>query len=93
MNLIFVFLGMILLAACDSGQSDVRSASGKTPIRYVICGIGETNCFVAARFKDLDACESHKKWSDMLCDSKSTPGEMHCRTDTGPTVATSYCTQ
>lgn len=68
-------------------------AEGDTPIRYVICGVGETNCFVAARFNNLDACESHKSMSEMLCDTKSDPGKITCTKDTGTTVAVAYCTK
>lgn len=70
----------------------MQGAKGDTPAKYVICGVGESNCFVAARFKDLAACESHKNWSAMLCDSKSRPGEMLCRKDPGPTIGVAYCT-
>lgn len=70
----------------------MKGAKGDTPARYVICGPGESNCFVAARFKDLDACQSHKEWADMLCDSKAAPGVMTCRKDTGTQLAMAYCT-
>jgi hypothetical protein len=81
----------LLVAACES-ETGVKSATGDTPVKYVICGAGERNCFVAARFKDLDACASHKQWSEMLCDSRSTPGEMTCRKDLGPMISVAYCT-
>jgi hypothetical protein len=84
-------LCLFLLAACQQGSSGVKGATGETPVRYVICGAAESNCFVAARFKSLDSCQRHKNWSDMLCDSESKPGEMVCRRDTGPSIASSYC--
>jgi hypothetical protein len=89
--------GLITLAltACDSPQTlsnSPQTAAGETPIRYVICGLGDHSCFVAARFKDFDGCESHKKWSEMLCESESAPGQMVCREDKN-SVARAYCTK
>jgi hypothetical protein len=81
------------LTSCGGGSVDgVNGAKGDTPVKYVICGAGESNCFVAARFKDLDGCESHKSWAEMLCDKQSHPGKMICEKDNGPQVAFSYCT-
>lgn len=84
-----------LLAGCLDGNGanvgGVKGAKGDTPIRYVICGAGEKACFLAARFANLDGCESHKKWADMLCDS-STPGVMNCRHNPDP-IGVAYCTQ
>lgn len=91
---LFIAATAALLTGClDFGGNDggVKGAKGDTPVRYVICGAGESACFVAARFARLDSCESHKKWSEMLCDS-TTPGVMNCRADTGAQVAHSYCT-
>ena len=92
MSRVFTMFFILLLIACGQGGSGVNGAKGDTPVRYVICGAGESNCFVAARFKDLDACQSHKSWADMLCDSISTPGAMTCRKDPGPSIGVSYCT-
>jgi hypothetical protein len=92
MKLLFVFLVVALGYGCSAGEVGVKDASGDTPVRYVICSVGEKNCFVAARFKDLDACQSHKDWADMLCDSRSKPGVMICTRDSGESIATAYCT-
>jgi hypothetical protein len=82
-----------LFMGCDSqGGGTPETAKGDTNIRYVICDIGDTNCFVAARFKSIDSCESHKRWSEMLCDSRAEPGKMVCTPDTGTQVSVSYCT-
>lgn len=82
---------LTLIAGCDVGGDGVKGARGDTPVKYVICGTGEKNCFVAARFKDMSGCESHKSWSVMLCDSRTTPGVMACRTDPGPQLGAAYC--
>ncbi len=88
-----VALTVLLLSACTGEDAGgVKDAKGETTVRYVICGAGETNCFVSARFKDLDGCESHKRWSEMLCDSRSQPGKMICEKDSGTQIAFSYCT-
>ncbi len=85
---------LLLLAGCEnSNSSGVKDANGETSIKYVICSQGETNCFVDARFKDLDGCQSHKDWADMLCDKISTPGKMICTQDNGPRIGVvTYCT-
>jgi len=89
-NFIFVFLMLIL--GCGQEKAGVNNAQGDTPVKYVICGVGETDCFVAGRFNNLDGCQHHKEWSDMLCDSLSTPGKMICTKNTHSTIAVSYCT-
>jgi hypothetical protein len=81
-----------LIASCGGADGGVKGAKGETPAKYVICGQNESNCFVAARFKDLAACTTHKDWADMLCDSQSTPGAMTCKKDTQPSIAVAYCT-
>ena len=79
------------LAACNPSGGGVKGATGDTPVKFVICRVAESNCFVAARFKEFDDCQSHKTWGDMLCDTRSKPNEMICRT-TRPTIAFSNCT-
>lgn len=82
----------VTAAGCDGGAADgVKNAVGETPVKYVICSPGEKSCFVAARFKDLDSCQSHKGWSEMLCDEISTPGKMVC-TSNSSSIASAYCT-
>lgn len=87
----FAILSLMLLVGCSDGGGGVKSAKGDTPVKYVICSSGEQNCFVSARFTDLNSCESHKDWAEMLCDKKSNPGNMTCTIDTLPKVAFSYC--
>ena len=82
----------LMLSACNVGSTDVHGAKGETPARYVVCGVSESNCFVAARFKDLETCQSHKEWEDMLCDRRSTPGVIVCKKNTGTNTASAFCT-
>lgn len=89
----FALIVLLTLAGCSSREDSPLSVDGDTPVRYVICGVGDTNCFVSVRFKDFDSCESHKRWSGMLCDSRSVPGRMVCTADTGPQFSVAYCTK
>lgn len=88
-------LGVLAIAGCNPVARDDRtlgSANGETPVRYVICSVGDTNCFVAARFKDFGGCQSHDRWASMLCDSASTPGRMVCEQDKARQIAVTHCT-
>src|SRR5690606_4798943 len=85
---------MSLFAGCSYDQSHrdkPETAQGETPIRYVICSSEGGSCFVSARFKDFDSCESHKQWSGMLCDTKPDSGKMEC-TPGDDSIAVAYCT-
>lgn len=91
MRYIVTIMTLLLFAGCGNASSTgVKDAKGETPVKYVICGLGETHCFVAARFKDLDGCESHKRWADMLCDSTSNSGKMVCSANDA-SQAVAYC--
>lgn len=84
-----------ICTACTGKAAPTDSperAQGETPIRYVVCSPGGTNCILAARFTTLGNCESHKRWSEMLCESVSTPGEMLCKANPDSAVE-SYCTK
>ena len=87
-----LILAAFTLTACNTADGGVNGAQGDTPAKYVICSAGEQNCFISARFKDLDSCQSHKNWSEMLCDSRTQPGVMLCRKDSAPSIAVAYCT-
>jgi len=86
-----VFILLLLIGCESSSSSTVENASGETQVKYIICSEGGTGCFVAARFKDLDGCESHKDWADMLCKKMSTPGVVTC-TPNNDSFASAYCT-
>lgn len=86
----------VFLMSCGSFSPDdsdsPQTANGETPIRYVICESSGTSCFVAARFRNFDNCESQKKWSSMRCGSNSTAGQMVCN-EVKDSIATAYCTK
>lgn len=93
MKLLSLLVAAAMLTACGANDSaNVQNAKGETPAKYIICDQSESNCFVAARFKDLQACQSHKEWADMLCDKKTSPSVMVCKEDTGVPIGTAYCT-
>jgi hypothetical protein len=87
-----VFILLFLVGCERSTLTEVKSASGKTPVKYVICSQGDSNCLVAARFKDLDKCQSYKDWADMRCDQIFMPVKMTCVQNDGPKVGVTYCT-
>ena len=87
-------LGLSLLAPLDARADGVADADGETPVRYVICGSGENNCFVSARFRDFDGCERHKEWSALHCDWVSDPGAVACkRSPLEKQWVKAYCTR
>jgi hypothetical protein len=92
MNNKSLIIMVIALLGCGGHSDSPETAKGETKIRYVICRAGGTDCFVAARFKDMDSCESHKQLDEMLCDRRSDPGKIICKKDTDQNVAVAYCT-
>lgn len=87
MRLLITAAAAVLLGCTQAASTTPQTAEGDTPVRYIICG--PAHCFVAARFSTIDGCESHKKWSGMLCVHE--PGRMICREDDKP-VSSAYCT-
>jgi len=80
-----------VLSGCGDGTP--QSAKGETPYRYVVCSVGDTGCFVTARFKDLSECEEYREREEMYCDSVSTPGQITCRKESSQhRIAVAYCT-
>jgi hypothetical protein len=57
-------LALTLLGCGGSSEGGVKGAKGDTPVRYIICGQGETNCFLAARFDDLDGWRQYDEHPD-----------------------------
>jgi hypothetical protein len=81
----------LLLAAC--GGDGPMKARGTTPVRYVICAVGDVECRVVARFDNLESCERHREIDGLLCDRVSTPDVVTCRPLDRPPIAVSYCTK
>ena len=88
-------LALVCGVGCNRATSEEGplGATGDTDVRYVICAIGDTGCFVAARFNDLDSCNQYKQVSEMLCDRSKAPQVVTCKRDPGEQLAVSYCTK
>lgn len=91
-KILLISLTAILINCSDNRTGGVKEAKGETPVKMVICSAGESLCFVAARFKDLNGCESYKKWGEMLCDIQSNSEKMVCEKDNVAKVTYAYCT-
>jgi hypothetical protein len=92
MKYIATLLLFIFLSGCGvESSSDVKNAKGDTPVKYIICAPTGLDCLVSARFDNLDSCQSHKEWADMLCDKTSSLGQMTCKENTHK-IAVAYCT-
>ena len=92
-NVMAIFT-LILLTGCENSRT-VKGAEGETPAKFVTCPLGEKeDCFVYARFRDLDRCENYKAWANMSCDQTSSPGQMICARDRskGNELSVSRCT-
>lgn len=84
---------LVILSGCYGQEKNgVNGADGETPVRYVLCGANESNCIVSARLANIEDCENHKKWSEMLCDSTTNPEQMTCEKEKGEKIVFSYCT-
>ena len=90
---ICVFLLSIGLFGCDNHLNDnAINAVGKTPIRYIICGIISGGCYVVARFNDIDLCMAMKQRAGMVCDETDMPSRMVCTKENSP-LSISYCSK
>ena len=65
-----------------------QQATGPTPVRYIICFSEGTDCSVAARYADMNACKKHQRFWEQLCDV--TPSRIECSAVESPNL-TSYC--
>src|SRR5688500_20386634 len=79
------------LPSCTEPDGSISRPNGETPVRFVVCSPGGTNCDLVGRFDDMDSCESHRHWAEMLCDSRSRPGIMICKENPDRSFAVSYC--
>ena len=70
---------VIIASSVAAWGATPKSASGETPVRYVICRAGGTDCEVFARFRDRSECEDFRAFSEMSCDRQSVPGTITCK--------------
>jgi hypothetical protein len=90
----FVVMATLLaLSACNSGggSGGLNNAVGETSVKYEVCAKQEANCFVLARFRDLQGCQKYKNWAEMVCEEDSNTGQMVCNKPKGKGGAFSYC--
>jgi hypothetical protein len=92
--IIAAIFALLVIPWSEAIADGVVDADGETPVRYVICGLGESNCFVSARFRDFEDCERHKELGVMYCNSVSNPGTVICKkTPPDTQLAKGYCTR
>jgi hypothetical protein len=77
---LLILIAMVT-AACDtsSTKQTPANAKGETPVRFIICDIGDVGCKVFARFDSLGSCEVHKAFSSSLCDFDTDPQKISCK--------------
>ena len=87
-------LALVMLpATAVAGDGTQGTANEPTPIRYLVCDAFGNECFVVARFKNLETCEGFKAKDRAYCDSVSVPGKMICDTTRESKISTSFCTK
>lgn len=59
------------------------------PVEYLICSSAYTDCFVSAKFKNLNDCESANEMGGWLCDATN-PNDIKCKVSVN-SVAVGYC--
>ena len=76
-----LILMVVIIAACDtsSAKQTPANAKGDTPVRFIICDVGDVGCKVFARFDTLGSCEVHKAFSSSLCDCDTDPQKISCK--------------
>ena len=62
------------------------------PIKYKVCNIAYSDCFVVAKFGDLDSCESAKEKGAWYCDTTTDPTKPNCRVEKS-SISTSFCSE
>lgn len=61
------------------------------PIKYVICDSLYKNCFVHAKFKDMDSCQVAKEKGGWYCD-QTDKRDIRCE-DKESEISTAYCSK
>ena len=83
---------LLLMAGCNGGGSGgVKTAVGENSVKFVICAKAEANCFVSARFRDLNGCQNYKHWAGMLCNTNPDTGQLMCSKPKNQMQAYAYC--
>jgi hypothetical protein len=72
-------LVLIASSVAAAWAATPQGATGNTPVRYVICRAGGTDCEVFARFRNRSECEDFREFSEMSCDRQSVPGTITCK--------------
>ncbi len=80
-----LFIG--LLSGCE--QDDTPWKLMNCPANKSVSG----ECFVSARYRNLDSCEYSKKIGAMHCDSVSDPNKIVCENRGDSPIARTYCTK
>ena len=62
------------------------------PIKYNICDIAYSNCFVVAKFDDQDSCESAREKGSWYCDTVTDPAKPDCNVKKSG-ISTSFCSE
>lgn len=79
MKMVWLLFLSIILVACQKNSAAPGAVENETPVKFVICGKGDSNCFVSSSHRNLSDCESHKKMTGMLCDSFSDNNSIVCK--------------
>ena len=87
--LAIVLVGFALTSGCDQIM-DLVDAQKETPVKFSICTINHSYCFVAARFNDFKSCERYKTIEIMYC-STYTPEMVYCIAQPGEPITVAYC--
>lgn len=62
------------------------------PVKYTICDSLYENCFVHAKFEDMDSCKWVEEISGMYCDSTNRQ-HIICEARDNETSAAGYCSK
>ncbi len=76
-----LILMLMIIPACDtsSTKQTPANATGDTPVRFIICDIGDVGCKVFSRFDNLGSCEAYKTFASSLCDFDTDPLKISCK--------------
>lgn len=86
--------GLLLVAAgwLQSACAQLGGCSAQVPVKLYFCKARYENCYVYARFKDMDACERTRMFVTAYCDQVSEPGKIICTRAEDEHIGEIYCT-